>query len=193
MKKIITIVAILFSSIKVNAQFFEKDYNFLQVGYGIGLGYGKVLNAYKGNEGYSFSGFGPLAASYERAITDNIGLGLQMGYSSYGGKWLESGYNYNYRYSAFSLMARGAYHFDVRNRNFDPYGGIGIGFSKFSVNYTSNSPGFNSNNSNISIGSPLTYQIFLGARYMFNDNFGVYGEAGYGLSALNVGLTVAFD
>lgn len=193
MKKLILAIAILTASFKSNAQFFEEDYNFLQVGYGVGLGYGKILNAYQAYEGYNFSGFGPFAASYERGITDNFGLGVQIGFSSYGGKWLQTGYSYDYRYTALSVMARGAYHFDIRNRDLDPYIGLGIGFSKYSVNYTSNSPGFNSESSNISIGSPLSYQLFVGARYMFNDNFGIYGEAGYGLSALNVGLTFAFD
>jgi hypothetical protein len=193
MKIIILAITILTLSFKSNAQFFEKDYSFLQVGYGVGLGYGRILNSYQAYEGYRFSGFGPVAASYERGITDNFGVGVQIGYSSYGGKWLQTGYNYEYRYSTLSVMARGAYHFNVRIRNFDPYIGIGLGFSKYSVNYTSNIPGFNSSSSNISVGSPLSYQLFVGARYMFNEKFGVYGEAGYGLSALNVGLTYAFD
>jgi opacity protein-like surface antigen len=193
MKKLFLSIAILTASLSVNAQNFEEDRNFIQVGYGLGLGYGKLLSAYEGYNGYSFSGFGPIALSYERGITDNFGLGVQLGYSSYGGKWLQTGYNYEYRYSTLSVMARGAYHFDVRNRNFDPYVGIGLGYSKFSVDYTSDIPGFNSANSSISVGSPLTYQFFVGGRYMFNDNFGVYGEAGYGLSLLNVGLTLGFD
>jgi outer membrane protein W len=193
MKKLIFSIAIIAVQLNTQAQNFEQDRNFLQIGYGIGSGYGNVLKAYQGLSGYSFSGFGPVAVSYERGITDNIGLGVQLGYSSYGGTWLQSGYDYSYRYSTLSIMARGAYHFNVRNRNFDPYIGIGLGYSNFNVNYTSDSPGFNSAASDISIGSPLTYQLFVGARYMFNDNFGIYGEAGYGLSLLNVGLTLGFD
>jgi outer membrane protein W len=193
MKKLFFSLAILATTFNTQAQNFEEDRNFIQVGYGLGFGYGNILKAYQSNSGYSFSGFGPVAVSYERGITDNFGLGIQLGYSSYGGTWLQSGYDYSYRYSTLSIMARGAYHFNVRNRNFDPYIGIGLGYSNFSVNYTSNTPGFNSEASDISIGSPLTYQLFVGARYMFNDNFGVYGEAGYGLSLLNVGITLGFD
>ena len=193
MKKLFLCITILTATLSVKAQNFEEERNFIQVGYGLGLGYGKILKAYEGFSGYSFSGFGPVAISYERGMTDNIGIGVQLGYSSYGGKWQQTDYNYEYRYSTLSIMARGAYHFDVRNRNFDPYVGIGLGYSNYSVNYTSSLPGFNSEASDISIGSPLTYQLFVGARYMFNNNFGIYGEAGYGLSLLNVGVTLAFD
>jgi opacity protein-like surface antigen len=89
-------------------------------------------------------------------------------------------------------MARGAYHFNVRNRQFDPYAGVGIGFLKYNYKWESNDPGFNEGAYNINIGTPLGYQIFLGARYMFNDNFGAYAEVGYGLSVANAGITLAF-
>lgn len=197
MKKLIFTLLLLTTTFSSKAQFFEQDQNFVQVGYGLGLGYGRLLNAYQAYDGYKFSGFGPVALSYERAVTDNIGIGIQFGYSSYGGTWNQSSYlgtsyQYKYRWSTLSIMARGAYHFNVRNRNFDPYGGIGIGFAKYSYKYTSTDPSFNSTNNNIALGIPLAYQIFIGARYMFNDNVGVYGEAGYGLSVLNVGLTLSF-
>jgi hypothetical protein len=48
------------------------------------------------------------------------------------------------------------------------------------------------NAQNINFGTPIGYQIFGGARYMFNDNFGAYAEVGYGLSVANAGITIAF-
>jgi opacity protein-like surface antigen len=192
MKKVLLIAILSSLGLNTHAQFFEKDINYVNAGYGLGLGYGRLLNAYQTYEGYKFSGFGPVALSYERGITDNIGLGVAIGYSSYGGTWLQTGYDYNYRWTTLSIMARGAYHFNVRNRQFDPYAGVGIGFLKYNYKWESNDPSFNESAYNINIGTPLGYQIFLGARYMFNDNFGAYAELGYGLSVANAGITLAF-
>ncbi len=190
MRKILFILSICVSIQQVNAQAFEKENNFLQVGYGLGLGYGRLLSGYQTNSGYKFSGFGPAYVSFERAITDRFGLGLAVSYSSYGGKWLDaSNYDYSYRWSTLSIMARGAYHFSVRNDKFDPYLGVGLGFLKYGYKWTSSDPSFNEANYNVSLGTPLGYQIFAGARYMFSDNVGGYVEVGYGLSVANLGLT----
>lgn len=192
MKKVLLITLLSTFGLNTNAQFFEQDINYVNAGYGLGLGYGRLLNAYQVYDGFKFSGFGPVALSYERGITDNIGIGVSLGYSSYGGKWNQSNYNYSYRWTTLSIMARGAYHFNVRNRQFDPYAGVGVGFLKYGYNWQSNEPGFNENAYNINFGTPLGYQIFVGARYMFNDNFGAYAELGYGLSVANAGITLAF-
>ena len=195
MKKTLLILTLLVTSLTSNAQVFEKDRNFAQLGYGIGLGYGRLLNSYNAYDNYRFGGFGPVALSYERGVTDNIGVGIQIGYSSYGATWNDGSfsntYQYKYRWTTLTIMARAAYHFNLRNRNLDPYVGAGVGFAKYSYKYTSTDPSF-SNNSSISLGSPLAYQIFGGLRYMFNDNFGAYAEVGYGYSVFNGGLTLSF-
>ena len=190
MKKILFSLFLFLSTQQLNAQAFEQENNFIQAGYGLGLGYGRLLNAYDAYDGYKFSGFGPVFASYERGITDRIGVGVALSYSSYGGKWLDgSNYNYSYRWTTLSIMARGAYHFEMRNDKFDPYLGVGIGFLKYGYKWTSSDPSFNEANYNVSLGTPLGYQIFAGARYMFSDNVGGYVEVGYGLSVANFGLT----
>jgi len=190
MKKILFSLFLFLSTQQLNAQAFEQENNFIQAGYGLGLGYGRLLNAYNAYEGYKFSGFGPVFASYERGITDRFGVGVALSYSSYGGKWVDgSNYNYSYRWTTLSIMARGAYHFEMRNDKFDPYLGAGIGFLKYGSKWTYNAPSFNEANYNVSLGTPLGYQIFAGARYMFSDNVGGYVEVGYGLSVANFGLT----
>ena len=77
----------------------------------------------------------------------------------------------------------------MRNDKFDPYLGVGLGFLKYGYKWTSSDPSFNEANYNVSLGTPLGYQIFAGARYMFSDNVGGYVEVGYGLSVANFGLT----
>jgi opacity protein-like surface antigen len=190
MKKIMMFMASIMTSVALNAQVFEQGSNHLNLGYGVGLGYGRLLNAYSANQGYKFSGFGPAFVNYERALTDRFGLGLAVSYSSYGGKWVDGfNYDYSYRWSTLSIMARGAYHFEMRNDKFDPYVGVGIGFLKYGYKWTSNDPSFNEANYNVSLGTPFGYQIFAGARYMFSDKIGAYAEVGYGLSVANFGLT----
>jgi opacity protein-like surface antigen len=190
MRKILLILSVFVSIQQANAQAFEEEDNFLQAGYGFGLGYGRLLSAYQTNTGYKFSGFGPASASYERALTDHFGIGAAISYSSYGAKWISgNNYDYSYRWTTLSIMARGAYHFSLRNDNFDPYVGIGLGFLKYSYNWESEDPAFNATNYDVSLGTPFGYQFFVGGRYMFSDNVGAYAEVGYGLALANFGLT----
>ena len=193
MKKIVLLTASLLIATIMNAQVFEQGSNHVNVGYGFGLGYGRLLNAYSANQGYKFSGFGPAFLSYERGITDNIGVGASISYSSYGAKWIKDytvqSYDYSYRWTTLAIMARGAYHFNVSNDKFDPYAGVGLGFMKFGYKWTTEDPTFNEANNNVSLGTPFGYQIFAGARYMFSDKIGGYAEVGYGLSVANFGLT----
>jgi opacity protein-like surface antigen len=185
----------------VKAQAFEEGNSVVSVGYGLGLGYGRLLNAYSAYDGYKFSGFGPVALGYEYGLTDNIGLGLNVSYSSYGATWIQSSaydpfnvteYDYKYRWSTLAIMARGAYHFDIRNDDLDLYAGLGLGFLKFGYKWTSDDPTFNEENQNVSLGTPLGYQIFGGLRYYLSDNVGLYAEVGYGISVLNAGLAFKF-
>jgi opacity protein-like surface antigen len=188
MKKLVLILFVISSSLTYS-QVLESGSNHVSVGYGLGLGYGRLLSAYQSYDGYKFSGFGPVQVAYEHGITDNIGVGASVGFSSYGGTWLQSTYDYKYSWKTLSIMVRGAYHLDVSNRNLDPYGGVGIGFLKYSYSWTSSDPNFNEANYNVSSASPLGYQIFVGARYHFTDNIGAYAELGYGLALFNAGLT----
>ena len=177
----------------MNAQTFEQGTNYVNVGYGFGLGYGRLLNAYNAYDGYKFSGFGPAFISYERGVTDNIGVGGSVSFSSYGAKWNQDGgsqtYAYSYRWTTLSILARGYYHFNVRSDKFDPYAGVGLGFLKYGYKWTSTDPGFDEASNSVSLGTPFGYQIFAGARYMFSDKVGGYAEVGYGVSVMNFGLT----
>jgi opacity protein-like surface antigen len=193
MKKVVLFIATVLSASMLNAQVFEEGSNHLNVGYGFGNGYGRLLNAYDAYDGYKFSGFGPAFVSFERGMNDHIGIGASISYSSYGASWVQKGYlssyDYSYRWTTLAIMARGAYHFTLSNDKFDPYVGVGLGFMKFGYKWTSSDPSFNEANSSVSLGSPFGYQFFAGARYMFSDKLGGYAEVGYGLSVANLGLT----
>jgi len=41
-------------------------------------------------------------------------------------------------------------------------------------------------------GSGIAYSLYGGARYYFSENLAVFGELGYGISYLTVGLALRF-
>ena len=191
MKKLFTLVVILsLGTSSINAQAFSSGSSYISLGYGLGLGYRTYTAAYQSYSGYNFSGFGPVSGAYEYGINDNIGVGLNISYSSYGASWNQS-YDYSYRFSSLGVLARGAYHFDIRSREADLYAGIGVGFLRYAYNWTSDEPGFNEALYDINLGTPLGYQIFAGARYYFSPSFGVMAELGYGISVLNAGIVIS--
>jgi hypothetical protein len=62
------------------------------------------------------------------------------------------------------------------------YGGAMLGYNIVGVDYKG--PG----NATSDL-SAITYTAFVGARYHFTSNIGAYGEVGYGVSLLTLGLT----
>jgi hypothetical protein len=139
--------------------------NFLDPGVGLGT-------YYKGL---------PFGVSFEHGFTDKISAGVFVNYSSY--SYADIGYKLNIVY----FGVRGSYHFaelfNVTNPKFDPYGGVSLGYYNASFNGTD-------------IESPYSSTVFFGVhagvRYLLSDNVGVFGEVGYGVSALQVGVSFKF-
>ena len=194
----------------VKSQSFSRGTNVVSAGYGIG-GYGWSIRAaysgYSAFEGYKYSGFGPVVFSYERGITDKLGIGYigvggSVSYGSFGVTYYQDGFNsatsqivpyeYGYRWGTLSITGRAAYHFDFSNDKLDVYTGAGVGFMSWSYRGTSTDPDFNADVYNNYASVPLAYQVFAGVRYYFTDNFGAYAEAGAGITLLNFGVNLKF-
>jgi hypothetical protein len=141
--------------------------NFLNAGVGIGTYY----------EGL------PFGASFEHGFTNNISAGVFIDYSTHSYADFP-GSKLNIIYGG----VRGSYHFaklfNVTNPKFDPYAGVALGY--YSVNFTS-----------ADFGSPYSSTVFFGvhagARYLFSNNIGGFAEVGYGVAALNLGLSFKFQ
>jgi len=159
----------------------------LVANFGIGL-----LN-YNGS-GYSTT-FPPITASVEYGIIDEvfneyskIGVGAILGY--YGDKYKTIAYTNTY--SHFLVGTRGSFHYLFVDK-LDTYGGLMIGYDvasykrKWNSGYTEFST-LNNDDTEFS----FQYGLFVGARYYFAESFGVFAEAGYGISALNLGFTLKF-
>ena len=199
-KGLITLVSILILC-NVGAQDFVKGGNYITVGFGI--------DPYHGNNGvgnafgtYKKSGIGPVIATYERGITDVLGIGRIGVGGSFAKSWYTQKDKYGniedvYRTSRFSFMAKAAYHFEFGIEKMDVYAGIAAGahfytdknvyYSPF--NSSANSQGYVTSSS--SYARPSHYE-FIGIRYYFSESFGVYAEVGYGLAALTGGIVFSF-
>jgi hypothetical protein len=215
-------------------QAFEKRNNFIQLGYGPGLLYDQVLTAYDNERGYTFSGIGPAYLGYERAIGKHFGLGLAVSFSQYGADWDSTGVytilpvpvptnpptppptegvetNYTIGVQSLSVMLRGAYHIALCNDQLDPYFGLGLGYTSNTLSWDSqptktydSDTSFNEISAPVNTGSSFSYQVFVGARYMFSRskyNFisrcGLIAEIGYfgifeGVPYGNIGFTFKF-
>lgn len=151
----------------------------LGVGFGLGYGYGL------------FSGIRTtpaLSLSVERGIMDNVGPGVISagGLVGFRSSTWRSG-SYRASWNNFIVAARGAYHYNILEvPKLDTYAGISLGVRVES--YSTNIDAYSNNYGGLS----LTSGFFLGGRYMFTDNIGAFGELGYDMSLVKVGLSAKF-
>lgn len=140
---------------------------------GIGLGF---------TYGAGTTAVPPVAISADYGITEEIGIGGYVGYASA----KESILNYDWKYSYTIIGARGTYHFKT-DEKLDLYGGALLGYVVGSVKLESD------NELSPLIAEPtvggFAWSFFAGGRYMFNEKIGAYGELGYGISVLTLGVT----
>jgi hypothetical protein len=166
---------------------FQRGTNIIHAGVGIGIPYW--------GGAYS-SGSLPVSlhASYERGITDQlgigfIGIGAQVGYATQ--KYIYQGHE-EWTGSGLMVAARASYHLVIPGlpeQQFDPYAGVLLGLVFTSYNYD---PGYAGGYYDGKAGS-TTVGIYGGMNYHFNSNFGVYGELGYtAFAILNVGVAFKF-
>jgi len=151
---------------------YKKDQNVIHAGIGFGLA-----------GLYGSSSLPPITVGYEYGLENKISLGGMVGFAGsketfFGGEW---------SYSYVIIGARGAYHFLENNDKVDAYGGVMLGYNIVSASSSTVNTGFGSFTASAS-GSYLLFGIYGGARYYFSPQFAVYGEVGYGVGFLNIGV-----
>lgn len=153
---------------------FNKGDKVVNLGIGIGT--------YLGYTGYSNSLL-PISGSFEYGIIDNlingkagIGVGGYMAYTSWENKILS-----NETVSDFILGARGSFHYQFVDK-LDTYVGVMLGYDIVSYSHT---------DANLS-GSGVSFSTYVGGRYYLTDNIAVFGELGYGIAALELGVSFKF-
>lgn len=177
-----------FTGLQANAQVFEEGAKFLHVGIGVGSPY-----AYSGSK----MGVPPVHASFEVGVTDKIGVGGLVGYTS--SKWdqstvwgIGSQYNYEWNFSYLIIGARGAYHF-VENDKWDAYAGLMLGYNVASAKWKTNDPNWKEGALWVEpkVGG-VAFGAFGGARYAFSQSSAVFAELGYNVAWLSVGYCAKF-
>lgn len=144
------------------------------------------INAGLGLGVYNAGGV-PLGASVEVGLIENISVGGFLDYARYSRKYMGNQWDYKFIY----LGGRASYHLGIliqelglAENKFDPYAGLSVGIktATYKDNGVSN------------YQSPYSTGVFLGihagTRYYLYERFGVFGEIGYGVSALRLGLTL---
>ncbi len=169
MKRIHLLTIFLFVALTVNsnlqAQSFKKDQQTIHGGIGLGGGIGL-----------------PIGLGYEKAISDRIGIGA---YAAFATEKESYGTGIGWRYNYILATAKGSYHFAVKGEKLDPYAGLSLGYNIASVKWE----GSGAEPISSSAGGFL-WGIHLGSRYWFSDKLGAFGELGYGISLLNVGVAL---
>lgn len=178
MKKVfITITIFLFVSSLSFGQVYKKGVNNLNAGISIG-----------GLAGlYGTADFPPISLGLQFGVHEKLSVGGIVGYSSSSydfGHWNGQDWSWTYRY--IFVGARGEYHFvDVDVKDLDLYGGLTLGYNIVSVSEPTGYTGPYTAES-----SYLLYGFHAGARYMFSPKLGVFGELGYGIGYITLGLNV---
>lgn len=145
---------------------------------GIGLGY------WYGGSGFA-AGF---SANVEfSCILDDIAIGPYFAITRRSYDYAVG--NDDYTYTFIDFGARGTYHFGrllkVKNENFDPYAGVFVGFVATSDNADDIYGDYYND-----YGGRAQGGIYAGARYFFNETFGVFGEVGVGMYPIFGGVTI---
>lgn len=176
MKKALTVLALIVS-IQGFAQSFGEGSTRVHAGIGFGSPY-----TYSGSK----MGIPPIHASLEIGITDKIGVGGLIGYTSSSIDEAFFGSSYSWKFSYLIFGARGAYHF-LTDEKMDLYGGVMLGYNIASAKFESNDATLNAFVTEPSVGG-VTYGFFAGGRYNVKDNLAVFAELGYSISWVSAGV-----
>jgi hypothetical protein len=181
---LVCLIAVGFTSVNaqmVNVKKGEKLLN-LGIGLGSGLGYGSI---YK-------TSVPAISGSLEVVVMDGlldekaaIGVGGYVGFTSGKTEVSDGTETYGYKYTNFIIGPRGYFHYQLVPK-MDTYAGLLIGYWAVSSKAYGGMPvGYDGG----SFGGVRTAE-FVGARYYFNEKYAAMVELGYGISYLNIGLTI---
>ncbi|PKR80412.1 hypothetical protein CW751_10100 [Brumimicrobium salinarum] len=190
----------------LKAQVVKKDDIIIDTYYGFPNLYTVILKGAALNSGYekdvTVKGIGPLGLRGEYMISDNIGLGLEIGfnntnlsykedveeYNSNTNEYYTKTYTYEYNTHKPGFMFSFNYHFLKGADNFDAYFVVAAGYAKRKISFKSNNP--NSIN-DVGVGLfPIAAKIGVGARYFFTQNLGLNVALGLGQGGIiNGGLS----
>ncbi|SKB54691.1 hypothetical protein SAMN05660226_01871 [Parapedobacter luteus] len=174
MKKTILILSVALMATGAYAQSFQKGTSAVNAGVGFGTNLGGLGNARPAvSVSYEYG-------NWEVGGPGVISLGGYIGNTGY--RYRSSGYTQRWNYTV--VGARSAYHYNGFENvpNLDVYGGLMLAYNIASYK----AEGYDGPNT---YGSGLGFSAYLGGRWFFSNNIGLYTELGFGVSVLNAGIT----
>jgi hypothetical protein len=197
-------VFIVVNDISGQSNTITKGHNLIDVYYGfpnfypiiIKQGYNNNFDLTRGLKPvYKVSNFNPIGIKYERLITDNTGVGLNIFYASSSLKWEDATYNYKTTVSRMRIAITYNNHF-IESDKWDCYFLAHFGYSIIDYKFeqtskiTSISPIHPKPDVKFQI--PIALRVATGARYYFNKQIAINTEIGIGGILLTSGLTLCF-
>ena len=184
---LIIAIAIIAANTTVNAQAFKNGDMIGNLGVGFGwYGYG-----------YGTTSLPAFSLSLEKGIMDleNIGplsIGGIVGFKHATYAWNSS---YDWSWNDIIIAARAAIHYDLfKVSKLDTYGGVALGVRSESESYYTYAlvyP-YEVRKATSSFTHGL-FSLYVGGRYYFSDKLAGFGELGYGLGYLTLGLSYKFN
>lgn len=159
---------------------YQVGQNIIHAGIGIGSPY-----AVAAATGADVSSIPPIHVSFEHGLKDKIGIGGLVGYTASTQTFNVPFFGeYKFKYSYIIVGARGTYHF-INDEKMDIYAGAMLGYNIASASYDGPTNAFTPKP--VAAGG-VAFGAFGGIRYKFNDKLMAFGELGYNISWISVGL-----
>ncbi len=142
--------------------------------------------------GYGATSFPAISVSLEKGVKELdfgiLSVGGIVGFKKASYAWSSQ---YDYSWTDIVAAARGAVHVDVlKIEKLDTYAGAALGLRFETYNYY-DYVNFNYKKVKKSTVHPL-FAFYVGGRYFFTENLAGFGELGYGLGYLTLGLSYKF-
>ena len=185
-----------------NAQSFTKGKVAISAGYGFGnLGniivnnLSNYINLNHEILSLETSSKGPYFGKIEYGINKNFGVGINF-------VRLTSEANFDVKLTGDSVLyqatiSRIGYSITPRfnwhifpTKKFDSYIGIGLGYRNTDYNYTSSRPNLFEDKEFTDF--PISFELTVGAKYMFIENVGIYTELGFSRAIFQLGIVGQF-
>jgi outer membrane protein W len=172
--------------------------------YGYGSFYNAIFKAMvSGDASSKFKGLGPMGVRGEYMLSDKVGFGLDLAYTSSSIEYTETYTEYDENFNTVSTtydaslktaklgaMVTFNYHF-VNTDKFDSYFVFGFGYGNRSFTAKSDYIGYESPEYNSTF--PVASRLGVGMRYFFTDNLGLNLGLGLGQGGmLNAGVSARF-
>ena len=168
--------------------------------YGYGSLYNAIFKALVSNNASStFKGLGPMGVRGEYMISDKVGFGLDIAYTSSSIKYSETILDMNLNFVTYDATLKTAklgtmvtfnYHF-VNNDKFDSYFVFGLGYGNRTFKAESDYAGYVSPEYNSTF--PVASRLGVGMRYFFTEKIGLNLGLGLGQGGLlNAGVSARF-